>query len=54
MHRYNFYSDARGGDPDKTSPTFRKYHKILWSKLLPSGKTFGLIDNKDGAYLYHK
>lgn len=50
---FNFYSDARGGDPDSTSPTLRKYHKILWSKVLPNGKSFDLIDNKKGAYLYH-
>lgn len=52
--KFNFYSDARGGDPDSTSPTLRKYHKILWSKPLPNGKTFDLSDNKNGAYLYHK
>lgn len=51
---FNFYSDARGGDPDSTSPTLRKYHKILWSKPLPNGKTFDLCDNKNGFYLYHK
>jgi len=51
---FNFYSDARGGDPDSTSPTLRKYHKILWSKPLPNGKTFDLCDNKKGVYLYHK
>lgn len=50
---FNFYSDARGGDPDSTSPTLRKYHKILWSKSLPNGKFFELTDNKKGAYLYH-
>jgi hypothetical protein len=51
---FNFYTDARGGDPDSTSPTLRKYHKFLWSKPLPNGKTFGLFDNKSGVYLYHK
>ena len=51
---FNFYSDARGGDPDSTSPTLRKYHKILWSKPLPNGKFFKLSDNKKGSYLYHK
>ncbi|HNS46487.1 MAG TPA: hypothetical protein PKH94_04545 [Bacteroidales bacterium] len=49
---FNVYSDAQGGDPDSTSPTLRKYHKILWSKSLPNGKTFELSD-KDGVYLYH-
>ncbi|HPT58196.1 MAG TPA: hypothetical protein PLD16_00020 [Fervidobacterium sp.] len=50
---FNFYSDAKGGDPDSTSPTLRKYHKILWSKPLPNGKPFNLTDNKNGVYLYH-
>lgn len=50
---FNFYSDAGGGDPDSTSPTLRKYHKILWSKPLPNGKPFELSDSKIGAYLYH-
>jgi len=52
--KFNFYSDAKGGDPDSTSPTLRKYHKILWSKPLPNGKVFYLSDNKEGVYLYHK
>ncbi len=51
---FNFYSDANGGDPDSTSPTLKKYHKILWSKTLPNGKTFDLSNEKNGAYLYHK
>ena len=51
---FNFYSDSNGGDPDSTSPTLRRYHKILWSKPLPNGKIFELFDNKNGAYLYHK
>jgi len=51
---FNFYSDARGGDPDSTSPTLRKYHKILWSKTLPNGQQFDLTKEKSGVYLYHK
>lgn len=51
---FNMYSDANGGDPDSTSSTLRKYHKMLWSKHLPTGKIFDLQDNKNGAYLYHK
>lgn len=50
---FNVYSDAKGGDPDKTSPTLRKYHKIIWSKHLLSGVFFELLDNKSGSYLYH-
>jgi len=51
---YNFYTDARGGDPDSTSTTLRTYHKVLWSKPLPNGKLFELQDNQNDAYLYHK
>jgi len=51
---FNFLSDARGGDPDITSQTLRKYHKFLWSKPLPNGTYFELRDDMPGAYLYHK
>ena len=50
---FNFYSDANGGDPDSTSPTLKKYHKLLWNKALPNGAQFELTDKKSGAYLYH-
>lgn len=46
-------SDARGGDPDSTSPTLKSYHKILWNKPLPNGKIFEFSDSQSGAYLYH-
>jgi len=51
---FNFYTDANGGDPDSTSPTLRKYHRILWSKPLSNGKKLELTENQTGAYLYHK
>lgn len=51
--KFNVYSDAQGGDPDSTSPTLRLYHKILWSKSLPNGKTFELTNTKSGFYLHH-
>lgn len=51
---FNVFSDARGGDPDCTSPTLKQYHKILWSKPLPNSKILELCDNKKGAYLYHE
>ena len=41
-------------DPDAFSPMLRKYHKILWSKELPSGKIFYLNDTNAFAYLHHK
>ena len=50
---FNVYGDAKGGDPDSTSPTLRSYHKMLWSKKLPNGEKFELTDNKSGSYLYH-
>jgi len=50
---FNVFTDAKGGDPDRTSPTLRKYHKILWSKPLLNGKLFELTDKKKGEYLYH-
>ncbi len=51
---YNVYTDAKGGDPDSTSPTLRAYHKILWSKPLPNGQILELDSKKSGAYLYHQ
>ena len=50
---FNFYCDANGGDPDSTSPTLKKYHKLLWNKALPNGTLFELTDKKSGSYLYH-
>lgn len=52
--KFNFYSDSKGGDPDIKSPTLKKFHRILWSKALPSGEILELNDKKSGAYLYHK
>ena len=48
---FNFYSDSGGKDPDSHSPTLKKYHKILWSKPLPSGKIFTLSDTESDSYL---
>ena len=48
---FNFYSDSGGKDPDSHSPTLKKYHKILWSKPLPSGKIFTLSDTASDSYL---
>lgn len=46
--------DAGGGDPDRCSPTLRRYHRLLWSKPLPGGARFDLDDTRPGAYLYHR
>lgn len=52
---FNFLSDTPvGKDPDTFSPTLRQYHKILWSKSLPNGKLFDLLDTTPGIYLHHK
>ena len=48
---FNVYSDSGGKDPDSHSPTLKKYHKILWSKPLPSGKIFTLSDRESNSYL---
>lgn len=50
---FTMYSDANGGDPDATSPTLRTYHMLLWSKPLPSGDPFVLLEDKPGHYLFH-
>lgn len=51
---FNFYSDSKGRDPDSSSLTLRRYHRILWSKPLPCGGVFDLSANRAGAYLHHK
>jgi hypothetical protein len=42
---------GEGRDPDRYSPTLRRYHQHLWSKPLPSGAEFGL--SVEGGYLHH-
>jgi uncharacterized protein DUF6994 len=51
---FDFRTDAGGKDPDLHSPTLRQYHKLLWSKPLPSGRLFHLDDSVRGVYLYHR
>ena len=51
---YDFRTDARGRDPDKYSATLREYHRLLWSKSLPSGQPFELVNTTPGAYLHHR
>ena len=50
---FDFRTDARGKDPDAHSPALRRYHKLLWSKPLPSDARFDLDDTRRDAYLYH-
>jgi hypothetical protein len=51
---FDFRSDAEGRDPDSHSPTLRSYHRLLWSKPLPSGASFDLSDATPGVYLHHR
>jgi hypothetical protein len=52
---FDFRSDTPAGkDPDALSPTLRRYHKLLWSKPLPSGVMFELVDTTSGIYLHHR
>ena len=54
---FDFRGDTPPGarrDPDKDSPTLRRYHKSLWSKPLPGGQLFDLSDGVHGHYLYHR
>ena len=42
---FDFRSDTpQGRDPDALSPTLRRYHKLLWSKPLPSNEGSPLGD----------
>lgn len=50
---YDFRTDASGKDPDTHSPTLRQYHKLLWSKPLPSGRPFYLSVATPRVYLHH-
>src|SRR5262245_5415844 len=53
---FDFRSDTPGypkTDPDALSPTLRRYHKRLWSKPLPNGVVFELVDTTPGVYLHH-
>ena len=51
---FDFRTDARGKDPDTYSPALRQYHKLLWSKALPSGDIFHLDDTVRNVYLHHR
>lgn len=52
---YDFRTDTPPGrDPDARSPALRRYHKLLWSKPLPSGEILDLNDTAHGHYLLHR
>jgi hypothetical protein len=52
---FDFRRDTpKGKDPDSYSRTLRRYHQLLWSKPLPNGRHFGLVDTTPQVYLHHK
>jgi hypothetical protein len=50
---FDFRTDASGPDPDSTSLTLWAYHRLLWSKPLPSGDRFELDVSKGFPRLHH-
>ncbi|MDR0250481.1 MAG: hypothetical protein LBI35_04095 [Burkholderiales bacterium] len=50
---FDFQEEAGGRDSDRYSPTLQEYHRILWSKPLPSGNVF-VLTKIAGNRLYHK
>ena len=51
---FDFRSDSPlNKDPDAYSPTLRNYHKLLWSKPLPNGHFFELVDTTPNVYLHN-
>lgn len=50
---FDFRSDATCRDPDRSSPTLRRYHQLLWSKRLPGGHRFDLDTVTPWTYLHH-
>ena len=52
---FNFRTDTPPNrDPDSHSPTLQRYHRVLWSKPLPSGVPFELTVDTPGTYLRHR
>lgn len=52
---FDFRDDTpEGADPDAASPTLRKYHRLLWSKSLPSGHELSLDESGARTYLQHR
>lgn len=47
---FDFRTDSGGKDPDSHSPTLLRYHKLLWSKPLPSGQAFELTPSSRKPY----
>jgi hypothetical protein len=51
---FDVRTDSNGKDPDYGSGTLRQYHRLLWSKNLPSGRLFDLDNSYENVYLKHK
>ncbi|KUG53404.1 hypothetical protein AVL62_00980 [Serinicoccus chungangensis] len=50
----NFLSDTPAGkDADSFSPTLKRYHRVIWTKPLPSGQVFELQE-RPRAYLAYE
>ena len=49
---FDFRSDANGGDPDRKSPTLKKYHQMLWNKPISPSKTFTVKNGGNSDYLF--
>jgi len=50
---FDVRTDSKDRDPDSNSSMLKEYHKTLWSKKLPNGKLFNLVDSNNNAYLFH-
>ena len=51
---FDFRTDSAGKDVDIASPTLKRFHKLLWSKALPSGEKMDLSDEVKSSYLVYK
>jgi len=51
---FDFRTDSAGKDVDIASPTLKRFHKLLWSKDLPSGEKMDLSDEAKSSYLVYK
>ena len=48
---FDFRTESKDKDTDLHSPTLKRYHKLLWTKPLPSGERFLLDDSEPKRYL---
>ena len=51
---FDFRTDSAGKDVDIASPTLKRFHKLLWSKPLPTGEKMDLSDAVKNSYLVYK